>query len=69
MRYGFCKKSGRGCEAGHLYACVKGGILWDVYEAMKINGRLCVKLVTVGRFGDGEIGEYFGTLNDMGGVA
>ena len=62
MRFGICKKSGRGCVEGRTYAIADGGVLRDAYEAARLDGRLWVKFVCVGRFGEAELGEYFGEL-------
>ncbi len=62
MRFGICKKDARGCKEGHTYAIADGGVLRDAYEAACLDGRLWVKFVCVGRFGEAELGEFFGEL-------
>lgn len=64
MRFGMCVKGGRGCEVGKTYAIARGGVLRDAYEAVRVDGRLLVKFVCVGRFGEAELGEYFGMLRE-----
>lgn len=65
MKYGICKKAGRNCEVGRMYAVISGGNLCDAYEAKKVRGRIYIKFVCVGRFGRGELDEYFGELCDV----
>lgn len=65
MRFGMCVKGGRGCEVGKTYVICSGGVLRDVYEAVRLDGRLFVKPVCVARFGDGEIGSFFGMLREV----